>query len=59
MYPSSYEKVKAECEQRMVGDHLSYLHSGMFSISKDKVFKHRKYLGHVKEQSQPYLCFLF
>lgn len=27
MYPSSYEKVKAECEQRMVGDHLSYLHS--------------------------------
>merc|ERR1719233_2748496 len=27
LYPSSYQKVTGECEQRMVGDHLSYLHS--------------------------------
>lgn len=27
LYPSSYQKVTSECEQRMVGDHLSYLHS--------------------------------
>jgi len=27
LYPSSYQKVTAECEQRMVGDHLTYLHS--------------------------------
>jgi len=26
LYPSSYQKVKGECEARMVGDHLSYLH---------------------------------
>merc|ERR1719210_1578063 len=27
LYPSSYQKVTGECEQRMVGDHLTYLHS--------------------------------
>jgi len=27
LYPSSYTKVTYECEQRMVGDHLSFLHS--------------------------------
>merc|ERR1719219_3299539 len=27
LYPSSYQKVTGECEQRMVGDHLEYLHS--------------------------------
>ena len=27
LYPSSYQKVTGECEQRMVGDHLPYLHS--------------------------------
>jgi len=27
LYPSSYQKVTAECELRMVGDHLDYLHS--------------------------------
>jgi cullin 2 len=27
LYPSSYQKVTSECEQRMVGDHLAYLHS--------------------------------
>jgi len=26
LYPSSYQKVTGECEQRMVGDHLTYLH---------------------------------
>ena len=27
LYPSSYTKVTFECEQRMVGDHLQFLHS--------------------------------
>ncbi len=27
LYASSYQKVTSECEQRMVGDHLSFLHS--------------------------------
>ncbi len=27
LYASSYQKVTGECEQRMVGDHLSFLHS--------------------------------
>ena len=27
LYPSSYTKVTFECEQRMVGDHLPFLHS--------------------------------
>jgi len=27
LYPSSYQKVTSECEQRMVGDHLPYLHA--------------------------------
>ena len=27
LYPSSYQKVTSECEQRMVGDHLSVLHA--------------------------------
>merc|ERR1719322_954586 len=27
LYPSSYQKVTTECEQRMVGDHLTFLHS--------------------------------
>ena len=27
LYPSSYQKVTTECEQRMVGDHLPVLHS--------------------------------
>ena len=27
LYPSSYTKVTFECEQRMVGDHLTFLHS--------------------------------
>ena len=27
LFPSSYQKVTGECEQRMVGDHLTYLHS--------------------------------
>lgn len=27
LYPASYTKVTFECEQRMVGDHLAFLHS--------------------------------
>ncbi|TRY79639.1 hypothetical protein TCAL_11956 [Tigriopus californicus] len=27
LYPGSYQKVTSECEQRMVGDHISFLHS--------------------------------
>ena len=26
-YPSSFQKVTTECEQRMVGDHITFLHA--------------------------------
>jgi len=50
LYPSSFQKVTSECEQRMVGDHLQVLHSECKSMVAKEM---KKDLGNMYRLLKP------